>query len=138
MVIIVAVQLRLEISTPEKDFYSGEVESLIITTTEGEMGVLPNHMLMVVALDIAPIRFKTEDGWHEAALSGGFAQIKGNMVLVLADSAEWPEEIEVHRVLEAKQRAEERLQSHLSEVEYLRSQVALRRAMTRLNVAKRK
>ena len=126
----------LNISTPEKAFYSGDVESLVITTTEGEMGVLSNHSLMVVALDTAPIRFKTEQGWRVAALAGGFAQIKGERVDILAHSAEWPEEIETNRALEAKKRAEERLRARLNEVEYLRSKVALRRAIMRLNVAK--
>ena len=126
------------ISTPEKEFFSGEVESLVITTTEGEMGVLPGHMLMVVALDIAPIKFKTRDEWYEAAISGGFAQIKGDRVDVLADTAEWPEDIEVNRALEAKQRAEERMQSYQNEVEYLRSQLAKRRALARLAVVNKR
>ena len=128
----------LNISTPEKEFFTGEAESLIITTTEGEMGVLPNHELTIVALDIAPIRFKTGEGWRAAAISGGFARISGRHVDILADSAEWPEEIEVNRALEAKRRAEERLHSQLNEIEYLRSQVAKRRALTRLAVVNKK
>lgn len=131
-------QLMLTITTPEKLFFSGNVEALTLTTTEGEMGVLPNHISMVVALETAPVKMKTETGWREAAISGGFAQIKGDQTVILADAAEWPEEIEANRALEAKKRAEERLQAHLSEVEYLQSQVALRRAMTRLSVAKKK
>ena len=140
-----AEQFTLTISTPEKEFYSGDVESLIITTTEGKMGILPGHELMVVALDIAPIRFKvgespndSQEEWREAALSGGFAEIKGSQVLIVADSAEWPEEIEVNRAMEAKKRAEDRLRAHLSEVEYLRSKIALRRALTRLEVVNSK
>jgi len=129
----------LNITTPEKAFYSGNISSLIITTTEGEMGVLAGHMLMVVALAIAPVRFLEEDGiWKEAALSGGFAQIKGSDVQILADSAEWPEEIEINRALEAKKRAEERLHSRLNEVEYMRTRVALQRALNRLEVVRKK
>lgn len=131
-------KFTLNISTPERQFFSGEVESVVLTTTEGEIGVLPNHATMVVALDAAPVKIKLNDGWREAALSGGFAQIKGGQVVILADTAEWPEEIEVNRVLEAKKRAEERIQARLSEVEYLQSQVALRRAMTRLSVIKKR
>ena len=133
-----AEHFLLNISTPENVFYSGEAESLVITTTEGEMGVLPGHALMVVALDIAPVKFKTKDEWYEAAISGGFAQIAGDRVDILADAAEWPDDIEVNRALEAKNRAEERLRSHLNEVEYVRSQLAKRRALTRLAVVKKK
>ena len=125
----------LKIFTPEKVFYSGYVKSLVITTTEGEMGVLAHHSLMVVALETAPIRFKTEEGWQVAALAGGFAQIKGKQVDIFAHSAEWPEEIETSRALEAKKRAEDRLRTRLNEEEYLRSKVALQRAIMRLNVA---
>lgn len=128
----------LSISTPEKVFYHGPVESVVLATTEGEMGVLDKHMPMVVALGMAPMRIKTEQGWRTAALSGGFAQIKGNRVVILADTAEWPEEIEVNRALEAKKRAEERLRQHKSEVEYLQSQVALKRAIMRLRVVNQK
>jgi len=133
-----AEQFILNISTPEKVFYSGDVESLVIATTDGEMGVLPGHVLTVVALDIAPIRFRAGDEWHEAAISGGFAQIKGDHVDILADAAEWPEDIEVNRALEAKRRAEERLQSQLNEVEYIRSQLAKKRALARLAVVNRR
>lgn len=128
----------LHISTPEKVFYSGSVESLVLTTTEGEMGVLDKHVLMVVALETAPISMKTEQGWKQAALSGGFAQIKGSQVVILADTAEWPEEIEVHRAQEAKKRAEERLLARRSEIEFMQSQVALKRAIMRINVGKSK
>lgn len=132
-----AKTFNLNISTPEKQFYLGPVESLIITTTEGEMGILPGHLSMVVVLDVAPIRIKTEeDDWRMAALSGGFVRIKGDEVVILADTAEWPEDIEESRALEAKKRAEERLNAHLSSVEYMRSRVALQRALTRLSVKK--
>lgn len=128
----------LNISTPERVFFDGPAESIVLTTTEGEMGVMSRHMLMVVALETAPIRIKTESGWRTAALSGGFAQITGNQVVILADTAEWPEEIEISRAEEAKKRAEERLQARRSEVEYMQSQVALKRAIIRLNVVGKK
>lgn len=125
---------ELCITTPEREFYIGDVESLIMATIEGEMGVLPGHVPMVIALDIAPIRFKEEDSWLEAVVAGGYAQIKGERVDIMADTAEWPEDIEVSRALDAKRRAEERLQSHLNDVEYIRSQLAKRRAIARLAV----
>jgi F-type H+-transporting ATPase subunit epsilon len=134
---MIMTNFTLQITTPDKEFFSGEVESLVLATEDGEMGVLAHHQLTVTTLGAAPIRFKTAEGWREAALTGGFAQIKGGSVHILADTAEWPEEIEVNRALEAKRRAEERLRTHLSEVEFLRTQVALQRAITRLSVVKK-
>ena len=126
----------LRIVTPDKMFFTGEVENLIIMSVDGEIGILPGHISMVVALESSPIRMKYNGAWKHAALSGGFAQIKGHEVNILADSAEWPEDIEVNRAIEAMKRAEERIQAHKSDLEYMRSQVALKRSLARLHVAK--
>ena len=124
----------LNVSTPERQFYNGPVEALRIRSTQGEIGVLPGHVSMVVALDAAPMHIKADGEWKAAALSDGFARITATHVIILAEAAEWPEEIEENRALEAKKRAEERLQSRLSEVEYVRSRIALQKALARLTV----
>lgn len=124
----------LIISTPHRLFFSGEAQEIIVTSTEGEMGVLPGHVPMVVAFDSCPMKIKVDDEWKEAALSGGFVEIAGDRVVILADTAEWPEEIELSRALEAKRRAEERIRNRLSEIEYLQSQIALKRALARIKV----
>lgn len=129
-------KLELHIFTPEKLFFTEPVESVILTTTEGKIGVLPNHVPMVVALDDAIIKIKQNGEWKEAILIGGFAQIKNRQIVILADTAEWPADIEVARALEAKKRAEEKLLAHTSDIEYMKSQVALRRATARLKVKK--
>ena len=125
----------LHILTPEKVFFEDTVESVVLPTIDGEIGVWSSHALTVVALDTAAIRIKTKSGWREAAISGGFAEIKGTEVIVLADTAEWPEEIEINRALEDKRRAEERIFANKSDMEFLQSQVALKRALTRIKVA---
>ena len=124
----------LNISTPERQFFNGPAEALRVCSTQGEIGVLPGHVSMVVALDAAPMHIKTGGEWKLAALSDGFARITATQVTILADAAEWPEEIEENRALAAKKRAEERLQSRLSEVEYVRSRIALQKALVRLTV----
>jgi len=126
----------LHIATPERDFFSGDAESLVLTTLEGEMGVLAGHTPMVVALDTAPMRMKVGGEWKEATLMGGFAEITNDRAVILADTAEWPEEIEIQRAEEAKRRAEERIRAHANELEYMRSLVALKRALTRLSVSR--
>lgn len=125
----------LQISTPDKQFYNGEAESLVVTTTDGEIGVLAGHAPLVAALVAAPVHIKLPGGeWREAAISGGFVNVAGSLTEIFADTAEWPEDIEESRALEAKKRAEERLKAQLSGVEYMRSRVALERALTRLEV----
>jgi F-type H+-transporting ATPase subunit epsilon len=128
-------EFSLNISTPEKVFFDGTTDSLVLTTIAGEMGVLGQHVLTVAALETGPLKIKTGDTWRVAAISGGFAEITGTKVVILADTAEWADEIEVGRAQEAKRRAEERVQARRSEMEYLQSQVALKRAITRLRIA---
>lgn len=126
----------LHVDTPERKFYHGPVESLVITSSDGEIGILPGHLSMVVAMATAPARLLVNGNWLVAAISGGFASIKPDKVVILADTAEWPGDIEENRAIEAKKRAEERLQTRLSEIEFMRSRVALDRALTRLSVKK--
>lgn len=129
-----ASEFNLYITTPEKVFFKGAAESVVLTSTDGEMGVLRGHTPMVVALTAAPLRMKVDGEWKTAAIIGGFASIKEGSVAIFADTAEWPDEIEEKRALDAKRRAEERLQARASEIEYLRSRVALERALARLAV----
>ena len=128
---------KLHISTPERLFFDDDVETVILTSIEGELGVLSGHIPMVTALATGVIKMRAGGEWKAAVLSGGFATIKNNEVVVLADTAEWPEEIEVNRALEAKERAEERIRLRENEVEYVRSVAALQRAMVRLRIVRK-
>lgn len=127
---------NLEIVTPERNFFSGIVEMVVLRTPEGEMGILEGHVPMVVAVDIGPIRIKQNGQWREAVLTEGFMEVKPDKTVIMTDTAEWPEEIDINRAKAAKQRAEERLQRQISQVEYMRSKAALARAIARLRAAK--
>ncbi|MCR4437122.1 MAG: F0F1 ATP synthase subunit epsilon [Clostridiales bacterium] len=129
-----ASTFNLEIVTPERKFFSGDVEMVILKTPEGEMGILKEHMPMVVAVDIGPIQIKKDGKWMQAVLTEGFMEVKQDKTVILTDTAEWPEEIDVNRAEQAKKRAEERLQRQISEIEFIRSRAALARAMARLKV----
>lgn len=131
-----ASNFYLEIVTPERKFFSDEVEMVILRTPEGEMGILEGHVPMVVAVDIGPVKIKKNGEWQEAVLTEGFMEVKQDKTIILTDTAEWPSEIDVNRAKAAKQRAEERLQRQISQVEYSRSKAALSRALARLRVAK--
>ncbi len=127
----------LEIVTPERTFFSGEVEMVIFKAPDGEIGVLGNHTPMVAAVSPGPVRIKKDGEWLEAALTEGYVEVTREKTIILTDTAEWPEEIDVNRARAAKERAEERLHSQLSRIEYMRSQAALARALTRIKVSQR-
>jgi F-type H+-transporting ATPase subunit epsilon len=127
----------LEILTPERKFFSGQVETLILKTPEGEMGILAQHAPTITPVAIGSIRIKVNNDWLDAVLTEGFMEIHSNKTVILADSAEWPNEIDTNRAEAAKVRAQERLQSQLSRQEYMRSQAAMSRALARLKVGKK-
>ena len=126
----------LRVIVSDKIFYDGKCVQLIIPATDGAMGILANHENMVVAVTNGDMRIQTEDGsWIEAAIGTGFAQISNNRALVLADTAERPEEIDEERAKRALERAQVRLRQRQSLQEYHLSQAALSRAMSRLSMS---
>lgn len=127
----------LEVVTPERKFFEGEVETVIVRTPEGEMGILKDHEPAVVAVDTGIIRILADGKWQEAVVSQGFMEVTHQKTIAFVDTAEWPHEVDVNRAKAAKQRAEERLQQQLSLIEHLRSQAALARALARLKVTKK-
>jgi len=127
----------LEIVTPERVFFSEQVEMLVLKTPHGELGVLAGHMPLVSAVDVGTTRIKKPNGeWVEAVLTEGFMEITQVKTVIFTDTAEWPNEIDENRAILARQRAEERLAQKNSQIEYVRSQAALARAMARLKVKK--
>ena len=102
----------LEIITPERQFYIGQAEALIIPIVDGEMGIYPGHEPVVSAIEPGELRFKHDGAWTPAAVGAGFVEIKPDYVILLVGFAEHPEEIDRRRAEAAKQRAEERLRQN--------------------------
>lgn len=126
----------LEILSPERQFFAGNVETMIFPAIDGLHGVLPNHEPMITALSAGELKFKVDDQWQYAAVSNGFVEIMPSYVVLLADSIERPEEIDIKRAEIAKEREEERLRQQKSKIEYYQTQAALSRAAARLKVSK--
>ena len=127
---------NLEIVTPEKTAYSGQVASLQAPGSEGSFGVLTGHQPMLTSLQIGLMRFVVE-GRHESkmAVSGGFAEVGREQVTVLAETAEFAEEIDIDRARAAHERAQERLgRKGDAEIDAVRAEAALLRAMNRLRI----
>ena len=128
----------LEVVTPERVAYSGQVSSLQAPGSEGGFGVLSGHVPLLTALQIGRLRFVEEEGNEvQMAISGGFVEVGREHVAVLAETAERIEEIDVERAESARQRAEERLaKAHTEEeIDVARAQAALSRAINRLHTS---
>ena len=127
---------QLDIVTPEKTVYSGEVQSLRAPGTEGGFGVLAGHHPMLAALGIGQIVFsEQQQGSKSVAISGGFAEVQRDRVTVLAETAEFVQEIDVTRAEAARDRARQRLaRKRDQQVDEARARLALTRAINRLRI----
>ena len=129
----------LKIIASDKVFYEGRCRNLIIPAPDGEVGLLPHHANMVIAIEVGIARMEVEAGeWNEIAVGTGFAEIVNNRVTLLVDTAERPEDIDVRRAQEQKERAEEQMRQKRSIQQYYHTQASLARAMNRLRLAQDK
>lgn len=124
----------LEIISPERTFYKGEASFVELTTSEGEVGIYKNHVPMTNVIVPGIVTIHEADGIKEAAVHSGFMVILQDSIKIMAEVAEWPDEIDENRANEAKIRAERRLKEGGPEVDVLRAEAALKRSLTRLNL----
>jgi F-type H+-transporting ATPase subunit epsilon len=125
-------QFKLEIVTPERVFYSDEVDAVSMTTLTGRIQILAHHISYATGIVPSSIKIRQKDTVKFAAVGGGFVEVTKNKVVILADSAEWPEEIDKNRAEEALKRAKERLSQKSNEIDKKRAQIALMRAISRI------
>ena len=131
-------KVLFELATPNRLLVSEEVEEVVAPGVEGYFGVLPGHAPFLTSLKSGEVAYRVGGAEHYLAVSGGFAEVRGERVILLADNAERPEEIDRERAERARQRAERRLQGKTQEeTDYQRALAALSRALTRLQVAGR-
>ncbi len=129
---------KLRIITPDRVFYEGDVIMVELCTTEGEIGILKRHIPLtaVVAPGVLYIK-ESEEEYKTAALISGFIEVLPDKVTILAETAEWPTEIDLNRAEEARLRAERRLVEKALETDLNRASLALKRAVARIDAAKR-
>lgn len=129
-----AKSFHLEVVTPDRSLLSEEVVSIVAPGVEGYLGVLANHAPLVTELNVGILRIRYPDDTEEnVATSGGFMEVAYNRVLVLADAAERPQDIDIQRAKEALHRARQQL--HDPTMDHERARAALERAINRLKVA---
>lgn len=126
----------LRIITPERVFYEGEVTMVEFNTTEGEMGIYKGHIPTTVIIDPGVLTITEPEQVKNAALLSGFAQILPGEVVILAEIVEWPSEIDEDRAERAKERAEERLAEKADNLDVTRANIALKKAICRLETLK--
>ena len=130
---------ELHILAAERSFYEGPCESLILPLTEGMYGIQANHVNMIAGIVSGELTYRVPGGADEhAACSRGMVKVENNEVTVLVDTVERPEEIDVNRAQRAADEAKEELLKKRSRQEYMKAQMELARAMTRLRVSKLK
>lgn len=127
---------ELKIIEPDGMFFEGESSFLEFTSVEGQMGVYKNHIPLTTILEPCVIKIHGGETVKKAAVTGGFVEIQKDHITILAENAEWPEEIDVQRAEAAKQRAQERLNTREAGLDVVRAEAALKRAMARLSAIK--
>jgi len=123
---------RLEIVTPEHKVYEKDVNMVVVKGVAGELGIMPDHVPLVTPLKVAPVKAKIGNDNEFIAVHGGFMEVRKDKVVILAEAAELGNDIDVSRARLAKERAERRLAQKQADLNARRAELALQRAIARL------
>ena len=130
--------LSVSIVTPDGRVYEHDGELLVIKTKLGHLGIMPNHVPVISSLEVDEVRIKHDGEEDEVAVNGGFLEFSDNVATIVADSAERQDDIDVGRAESARDRAQAAIKKAQDEHDadtLARAEVALRRAINRINVA---
>lgn len=127
--------LRLDIVTPDKSFFSDDVEMVVVRTTEGDIGVLFDHEPLVAPISVGAVRIKQDGKFITAACAGGFISVDEDAATIITDTAEWAHEIDVDRARIAKEAAEAVIkQAESKELDIVVARASLAKASNRLRI----
>jgi F-type H+-transporting ATPase subunit epsilon len=129
--------LKLEIVTPEKMIYSGDVSVVLAWGVEGQLGILPHHAPLMTILQPGDLVIKKGQEEESLTISGGFLEVRPDKVVVLADACERAEQIDEARAEEAKRRAQETLKEAKTSADQAAAEAALRRSLARLKAVQK-
>ena len=133
-----AEQIKLEVVTPDKLVLSEDVDVVVAPGSEGQFGVLHGHIPFLSSLEEGELWYRIGKKTEYLAVNGGFSEVLGTKVTILAEAAELAREIDIDRAQKARERAEKRLaEARREELDHVRAEAALRRAVLRLRVAER-
>ena len=127
-------KFALKVMCPDRTFFEGEADMVEMNTTEGYIGVYPGHIPIATVLAPGILVIHNDGETKRAALHSGFARISPDNIMILAEVAEWPDEIDLNRAEEARVRAERRLSGTESGIDIMRAEAALKRSLTRISI----
>ena len=130
--------IKLDIVTAEGVAFSEDVDLVLAPGVEGLLGILPHHAPLMTMLEPGELQVRKGGEEFSLAVSGGFLEVRPDRIIVLADTAERVEEIDIARAEEAKRRAQEQLSSRAPEVDLAQAEAALRRSLARLKVGEKR
>ncbi len=130
--------MQLEIITAERQVYSGEVDAVVAPGLEGQLGILPHHAPLMTALRPGELTIRKDGAENFLVVTGGFMEVLGDRVTILADAAEQSDEIDEQRAQVAMERAQEQVRNRESDLELESALHSLRRAEVRVNVVRRR
>lgn len=132
-----ASTVELEIITPERIVMAEDIEMIVVTAVDGELGIMPNHYPLITGLKISVARvlLPGAEQWKPLAIAGGLLEVLPYKISIVVPSAELAEEIDTERALAAKKRAEKRLATKSDSISKTRAEISLQRALTRLKAA---
>jgi F-type H+-transporting ATPase subunit epsilon len=131
-------KILLEVVTPIKVELSREVDIIIAPTIRGRVGILPRHARLMTVLETGVLSYKIDGKEYLMAISEGYMEVTPHKVIVLAEAADLPENIDVEQALTEKRQAEAALHRPMDEkISFARTQVTLQRAVTKLHIAKK-
>ena len=128
-------KLRLKIVTPDHTKFDDEAELVIVRTIEGEIGFMANHMACSSVLDYGAVRIFNDDVERRIAVFGGISQMRDNILTVLANDAQWPEDIDLALVEAEREQAERHLRESVDDLDIQRDQVLMRRTLVQIEVS---
>lgn len=131
-----AANLQISILTPQRPFWSGEADEIILPTETGEMGVLKNHAPIITGLDVGAMLVRSNQEWSSYAIMGGFALVKQNQVTILANEAEASAKINPEEAQAAFETAKANLEKAEGVKEKVEANFAYKRAKARYQVVK--
>jgi ATP synthase F1 epsilon subunit len=130
------MSLQISILTPERPFWNGQAEEIILPTETGEMGVLKNHAPIITGLDVGAMLIRTKEQWNSVAIMGGFAVVKRNQITILANEAESAETIDSDEAKNAFEIAKKNLETAEGVKQKVEANFAFKRAKARFQVVK--
>lgn len=128
---------HLKVLTVDRVFFEGDVERIVVRTTQGDVGILPNHVKYLAALGIGGLTIIADGKTRTAAVAGGFVDVSKEQTVILARTCEWADEIDISRAESAEERAKAKLQQKLSEHEQDVANIKLKKAINRIRIAKK-